>query len=130
MSATCGCDYERPEFYRAVIRKARKVHCCTECGGKIKHSEYYEAVAGKWEGEFYTFNTCSLCLSLRAYTVDNIPCACWVHGNMLEDCGESINEYAHELPGMLFGYYRKLIAIRRNRNITIEAKYDIVNVDA
>lgn len=110
----CGCDYEQPEFYRAVIRKARKARRCGECGSSIKPGEQYEAVAGKWEGEFSTFATCSSCLSLRAYTVDNVPCACWAHGNMLEDCGESIKEFAYELPGMLFGYYRKLIAVQRN----------------
>jgi hypothetical protein len=110
----CECDYERPEFYKATIRKARNAHRCSECGSHIKPGEQYESVAGKWEGEFSTFETCSLCLELRIYTTNNIPCACWAHGNLLDTCRESIEVYAHELPGMLFGFYRKLIAVQRN----------------
>lgn len=61
----CFSDFEYPEFYEAKIHKARKQHKCMECFRLIEVGEQYEHVAGKWGGEFETFKTCRVCLSLR-----------------------------------------------------------------
>lgn len=111
----CYCDYDPPEFYKATTRTARTPHGCEECGGNIEPGEAYEHVTGKWDGEFGSFITCRRCLALRAYTLEHVPCTCWAHGNMLEDCRETIREYADELPGMMTGFYRRWVAIFRHK---------------
>jgi hypothetical protein len=109
----CYCDYEQPEFYNSAMRTARKLHRCNECARAIRPGEQYEYVSGKWDGEIGKFKTCQRCLDLRNYTTSNIPCACWSHGNMIEDCIESLREYQHELPGLLFGGYRRKSLIEK-----------------
>lgn len=114
----CYCDYDPAEFYRATMKTARKPHRCHECGGAIQPGEPYEGVAGRWDGHFSAFKTCTRCLELRAYTLAHVPCTCWGHGNMLDDCRETILEYADELPGMMVGFYRRWIAIFRHKRNT------------
>ena len=109
---TCFCDYEQPKFYVKSIRTARKIHRCCECYSAIIIGQKYEHVSGKWE-EIDTFKTCMHCVNLRDYTVNNVPCICWSHGNLIEDCIETLREYAHELPGILFKGYRFVIAAKR-----------------
>ena len=58
-------DYGYAEFATDKIVTARKQHKCDECNRTIEKGERYERVTGKWDGEFYTFRTCSDCLSLR-----------------------------------------------------------------
>jgi hypothetical protein len=41
------CDH--PQAFRAVTRKARKDHCCTECGGLIAKGTEYEYHSGIWD---------------------------------------------------------------------------------
>jgi hypothetical protein len=103
-----------PKFYSKSMRVARKAHKCYECGNKIEPGTRYENVSAKWEEGFEEFKTCPKCLELRDYTIchGHIPCLCWSHGSMIDDCIETLKEYAHELPGMLFGGYRLLAKIK------------------
>ena len=110
----CFCDYERPIFYVKKIRTARKVHRCNECYSAIVPGKKYEHVSGKWDDRVGSYKTCQRCLDLRNYTTDNVPCLCFSHGNIIEDCIEALREYAHELPGLLFrGYRLKILAERQ-----------------
>lgn len=116
MSADCFCDYDPAEVYERCDRKARKQHLCDECRRKINPGEKYENVFGVWEGRADTFKTCSHCLDLRRWTEAHVPCVCWSHGNLIEDCADTIDRYAHECPGLKFGFLRKRVAIIRARS--------------
>lgn len=111
----CFCDYDQPTFYHAAIRKARKEHQCKECWRTIKAGEKYEHVRGKWDGEVGTFDTCEHCLALKDWVKAHVPCFCFEHGNIRDGAIEAAQEFAHEAPGLLFGAYRREIAIRRQR---------------
>ncbi|MBK1732901.1 hypothetical protein [Thiococcus pfennigii] len=69
---------------------------------------------GRWGGQPDTFDTCSRCLALRDYVEAHVPCLCWQHGHMREDCIETARAYAPEAPGLLFGAWRREIAIARH----------------
>lgn len=118
----CVCDYTAPQVYLAKQVKARKSHVCEECRNTIRAGDAYERVSGLWEGQWETFRTCLGCVSLRQYTEGYVPCVCWQHGNMVEDCLETLQEYAHELPGMLFGAYRLIVKNKLNRRNTCKTK--------
>lgn len=79
---------------------------CVECNNTIAIGTRYEYVSGKWDGHIDSFKTCLKCVALKDYTLSNVPCLCWSHGNLIEDCIETLKEYRHELPGLLFGGYR------------------------
>ena len=107
----CSCDYEMPEMYNAFIHTARKEHVCEECGRRILAGERYETVAGKWDGEFFTFKTCSHCLDLKNFVNENTACFCWAHGNIREDAMETAR--CVRTLGLLFGVWRREIVICR-----------------
>ena len=109
----CYCDYDPAEFYHSEKRKARKQHKCDECDGVIQSGERYEHVRAKWEGDVGTYDTCARCLDLREFIMAHVPCVCWAHGNMIEDCIEAAQELAHETDGLLFGAYRRKVLIER-----------------
>lgn len=111
----CYCDYDPPEFYHQETRRAKKEHHCSECAREIEPGEAYEHVRGKWDGRVDTFKTCPRCLALREWVRAHVPCFCWAHGNIIEDAIETARGYAHEAPGLLFGAYRRQVAIRRQR---------------
>jgi hypothetical protein len=113
----CYCDYEPAEFYHQETRKAKKAHRCSECGREIEPGDAYEHVRGKWDGEMGVFKTCPRCLALREWVKAHVPCFCWAHGNIIEDAIETARNYAHEAPGLLFGAYRRQVAIRRQRKL-------------
>lgn len=108
----CFCDYNPPTFYDRVVRTARKVHQCYECGGKIAVGEKYENVAGLWEGSFSVFKTCERCVDIRTWVKNSVPCFCWAHGNMTEDAKETVEEAAYRAPqetvGLRFGLLRRI----------------------
>ena len=113
---SCSCDYDPPEFYhRTTISKARKEHGCYECGGRILQGESYEHVFAKWDGDVGNVNTCQRCLDLREYVKAHVPCFCWAHGNVIDDAIETVRSYAQEVPGLMFGAYRRQVAIRAAR---------------
>ena len=110
----CVCDYEQPIWSSQRILTARKPHRCEECRRAIQPGERYEYCAGMWQrGTVERFKVCSRCLALREYVKEAVPCLCWAYGNIIDDCIEAAREYAHELPGLLFGAYRREVAIYR-----------------
>ena len=111
----CFCDYEAPEFFVERMRVARKSHKCVECRRGIAPGEYYEYTSGKWDGDFSVYKTCLRCQAVRKFVVEHVPCFCWYYGNMLEDARETIQHYAHELPGMGFAFGRLFLAATRTR---------------
>jgi RNase P subunit RPR2 len=114
MSYDCVCDYDQqPRFYNCVIRTARKPHICDECGGPILPGDKYEFVSGRWE-YVYTFKTCERCRDIRVWTKNNVPCLCWAHGNMIDDCKKAVSEAWYrakdETVGLRFGLLRRIVA--------------------
>lgn len=61
------CSDEGQEFFNSSVRKARKIHKCSECEDEIKPKENYEHVFGKWRDEIGVYNTCSACLEIREH---------------------------------------------------------------
>ena len=110
----CFCDYDPPSIYsQQQVKAARKAHKCSECSRTIQPGEPYESTWGIWGGRADTFRTCQHCLSLREFVKAHVPCFCWAHGNTREDAIDTARGWDHEAPGLLFGAYRREIAIRR-----------------
>lgn len=118
MSDACFCDYDAPEFLSRRIVTANKQHKCDDCYRAIQPGERYEYTFGKWDGEVDRFKTCARCLDLREYVQAHVPCLCWAYGNIIDDCYNAVDAYAHEAPGLKFGYWRRRIAIDRAPRIT------------
>jgi hypothetical protein len=115
MDAFCFCDFDPAEFYHLEMRKARKPHQCHECGRTIEIGETYEHVRGKWDGSVDTYRSCPRCLALREWVKAHVPCFCWHHTNMREDALDCAQHYSRQAPGLLFGAYRREIAIMKGR---------------
>lgn len=114
MSYECFCDYDAPSQYtRTPVKAAKKEHECDECRRTIQPGEAYEHVWGIWDGQSDTFKTCAQCLALKEWVKAHVPCFCWAHGNIREDALEAARGYSPEAPGLLFGAYRREVAIRR-----------------
>ena len=115
MSAYCFCDYETPEFYDRRQHAARMPHKCSECGKRIAPGESYERAIGKWDGDVGVFKTCCRCVALRECIKAHVPCFCWAHGNLLEDCRSEVDNLPAEAygTGLLFELGRLAVAIRR-----------------
>lgn len=113
----CYCDYDAPSFYSSRIQRSRRARHCEECGHKIQPGELYEYVAGKWEGFFDTHITCEQCHDMRVWTINQVPCLCWAHGNLEDDCRiaiECITEDApEETKGLWFALLRRIVKIRK-----------------
>lgn len=122
---SCSCDYDPPDFHCATIRKARKPHRCEECGTQIKPGERYEHVAGANDGSIWTAKTCNECWELRQFVKINIPCFCWMYGNMIEDAeiciSEAVSYAPDETHGLMFGFLRRLHPIKRRARQRIAA---------
>ena len=110
--AHCYCG-DSPEVYNSRTVKARKEHRCDECGCTIRVGESYEYVFAIYYGEKYMPRTCERCVALRVWVLAHVPCLCWTHGNLHEECQEAVDEYAHETTGLIFGWGRRMVAIRR-----------------
>lgn len=109
----CHCDYDPPTFHSRYIHVAKKEHKCYECGGRIIVGEKYEYVSALWEGDFCVFKTCERCHDICMWVKNNVPCLCWAHGNMIDDCRETINDAHWRAPkqtvGLRFGFLRRLV---------------------
>ena len=73
----CGCqddycDWDNPEAYKVLYRKARKEHVCCECLRSIKKGERYQYISGVWEGGPASYKTCRQCAAIR----DDYFCGC------------------------------------------------------
>lgn len=119
MSDYCYCDYDYDYVLNImderVVKAAKKDHKCTECNRTIKAGESYEFVFGFGDGEACTYKTCTHCLALREWVKAHIPCFCWAYTMMREDAINTAQAAAHEAPGLLFGAYRREVAIKRAR---------------
>ena len=94
-----GYGDEPAEFYEAEIRKARKEHLCSECRESILPGEQYEHVAGKWDGDFGTYNTCLRCVAIRS----GLSCdGTWAFGSLWEE----IHDYV--FPAMTTGCLERI----------------------
>lgn len=111
----CVCDYDPPSSYVPRMQTARKYHECSECKSLIQKGERYEYVFGVWDGRYAHFKTCPTCLALRDWVKAHVPCFCWSHGNMRSDAIETADWYAPQAPGLMFGTYRRVVAIKRRR---------------
>jgi hypothetical protein len=91
----CYCDDgEMPSVYEAKdVMAARQVHRCSECDHAILPGESYWHVFGIWptvDGAT-TFRTCARCMDLKLFVEAHIPCACLLHGNLLDAARDEID---------------------------------------
>lgn len=119
MSIDCYCDYDPPEVYSSRIVRGRKLYSCYECGKPIAIGETHEYVFAVWGGYPGSPRTCMSCVGIRNFVKTNIPCFCWGHGNLIEDCRNTI-EAAYdaardEVQGLAFGFGRLLVKAKRAR---------------
>jgi hypothetical protein len=114
----CACDYDAPSVYDVTWPTAKKVHRCIECGCDIQPGEKYERVFGIWNGDRDTPKTCARCVDMREWVKAHVPCFCWAHHNLHEDCVETARGYAHEAPGLLFGTRRRQAVALLHRKMT------------
>lgn len=61
----CSAEGEGPSALWEEWRTARKEHVCGECDEPINPGQQYEVAKGVWNGEFYTFKTCEVCVRIR-----------------------------------------------------------------
>jgi hypothetical protein len=90
MGDNCFCDYEPATFYMSTFT---------------------------WHGK--RCRTCCRCLAVREYVKAHVPCFCWLHHSMLDDARDTIESYAHELPGMFMAYGRLRVAVNRGLRWTV-----------
>ena len=115
-SVDCWCDGDPPVLYNRSTPRARKQYRCYECAGSIHPGDRYERVDGMWDRSygFDTFVTCRSCHDLRQWVQNNVPCLCWSHGNMIEDCQNAVMDAIWRAPtettGLRFGFSRRLHA--------------------
>lgn len=119
MGFDCSCDGEPAEIYNAARHKAKKAYCCDECGGPIAAGETYERASMLYDGCWSDFMTCADCLSIRDYVLINIPCFCWLHGDMLSHAFYTVQEAAayapEETAGLRFGFLRRKVTADKAR---------------
>lgn len=123
----CACPDQHIEFYHAEIRRARKSHRCDECAHDIQPGERYEHVRGKWEGDPGTYRTCELCLDLRTWMKNQVPCFCWTHGGTIQDAVDCLDElYAisdrEEIVGVKFTFLRRYYYPIKKRRLEARGK--------
>jgi hypothetical protein len=122
VGSECYCDYERPDLYAVEVRtrstRARTLLKCYECHKPINQGDRYERVWARWAGDDVcgAIATCPRCLALREYVTTHVPCFCWFHGGMLDDARDTVDTYAHEAPGLWFGYLRRLVAVEGRKH--------------
>ena len=56
---------ELPVVFKDSETRARKVHRCCECDGRIEVGETYHLVKGLWDGMWSTYKVCVDCDALR-----------------------------------------------------------------
>lgn len=115
----CYCDYDSPQVYSSRKVRARKDYRCYECSAPIKAGDLHEYVFGVSDGYTYQPRTCLSCVGIRQFVAINIPCFCWVHGNVLDDAKSAIEQAYQVAPdevrGLYFGFGRLLVKARQAR---------------
>lgn len=98
----CAIDGgERPDVYSGTyIKAARKSHKCSECGRTIEAGEPYQRAFMVYKDHPDTFQTCQHCMIGQGWLGDN--CGGWMHGRLIEEMDEHIQEYRD----IAFGLYR------------------------
>lgn len=67
-------DGDPPQALSKVMRKARKVHRCDECGLTIQPGMTYEYTSGIWAREPGDYKTCEACQILREHVMEEDGC--------------------------------------------------------
>jgi hypothetical protein len=117
LAEICSCDYDSDwrGFQVEKIRNARKRHRCCECAGFVEPGEKYERAVGCYEGSMWESVTCIRCLDIRRWIRNQIPCFCWLYGEMLDKAKQTVvaaYEVApDEVRGLFMGLSRRLIAL-------------------
>lgn len=70
----------------------------------------------------YRAKTCERCLDVREFVAAHVPCFCWAHFNLLDDCIDTVNECAHETVGLYFGTQRRIIRVQRRASADMELR--------
>ena len=121
----CYCDYgESPAVYAVKRHKARAGHACYECHGLIVPGETYERVAALYDGKWLTIKTCRRCLDVRDYVTAHAPCFCWLHGSMLDDARNTLEEYGHESAAFWIGAMKRILRAERHKDCPSPVKPD------
>lgn len=89
-----GDIYEHPSFIGERVVVAKKAHKCVECRREIFFGEKYEYIAGVWDGEFATFQTCIDCLSVKK----SFFCGGYEFGGIWPDLREHIRDFEGNIP--------------------------------
>jgi hypothetical protein len=61
---TSGCEDGYNEFCSVRIRRAAKIHNCSECDKEIRIGERYEYATGRFDGDFWHETTCLVCAEI------------------------------------------------------------------
>lgn len=124
LSDFCSCDITTyPYFERR--HTARKTYQCYDCCGPITKGERYLSVGGLCEGEWWNGKLCQRCEAMLDWVKAHVPCACPSFGNMREELTELCQEASRQAPGLLFGFYRRVIAIDRHNSHARSASADL-----
>ena len=98
VSCDCSCDEgDAADVYEAVMRKARKPHCCCECGEVIEPGQRYEFASICYDGGWGHAKTCQLCVRIRDDLCPNGFC----HGELRQviwDCLDFVYLTGEEKP--------------------------------
>jgi RNase P subunit RPR2 len=119
MSIDCYCGYDTPKVHSSRLVRARKQYKCEECSAPIFIGENHEYVFAVYDEGADQFRTCSHCVDMRRFVANSVPCFCWCHGSLIDDCKATIEDAydraGDEVKGLWFGFARRLIKARRAR---------------
>lgn len=111
--------------------RRQRAHCCgRDCLAGQNKSRDDNALHGvrvaayralvREDGYPYQPHTCLHCVGIRKFVATNIPCFCWAHGNLLDDCRNIIeaayDQAADEVRGLAFGFGRLIVKAKRARS--------------
>ena len=96
--SNCSCvsydnDYG-PSCFKAITRKARKIHKCNECGEVILPGCEYKYESGVWDGTPDSYKTCLDCMSVR----DEFFCEGWTYGDLWCGFDEHVSHVDGDIP--------------------------------
>ncbi len=102
-------DAESWEFFSGdSSRRARKQWTCGECRRTIAVGETYHYAAGKYDGDFATYQTCQHCWAAALWL--SVACGGWLYDAVYDELVEHW-EGSPELRSWTLG--RLIIGIRR-----------------